>query len=523
MATPRIWFYHDGRHPHIYRYEPPMRREEYAACIDELAGTPVEAVSFCLGEGRTVLHDTTVGELLGHNVDSWDHLVFRRAHQNARALIQAGDDPLRVVCQRAHERGIRLYPCLLVQNPGVEVASVRCSDFRLNNPHLEIRAHGRLDAGLPGASGLDFAHPEVRQERFALIEETLTEYEVDGFELQLNILPRFFHPDEIDAGRAVMTDWVGRVHEAVKSSGVERELAVRVPLEPDAAYGIGLDVAAWVRQGIVDVVIPELLGGPHRVDPNLDFRPILALAQGTSCNVVPALHSGVGSDRVGEGPIAMIRAQACNYWDQGIDGLYLAQWFQHWPYQADFYERLRELPFPDIMATRDKYYYIPTDGSYTPGLGAETRLPIELSEGTPVEVTLAISDDLPHWHQTGRVHEVLLRIGLAENTELDRVAFRLNGQQLRLDTCRRINQMYRMSAPRHRGGPTYWYVFRLGAEAWPHRGDNTLEVTLVERDAEVAGSVSLRDVELEIKYLMGRSFPRGYVDPDLGLYEHAVT
>ena len=40
MATPRIWFYHDGRHPHIYRYEPPMRREEYAACIDELAGTP---------------------------------------------------------------------------------------------------------------------------------------------------------------------------------------------------------------------------------------------------------------------------------------------------------------------------------------------------------------------------------------------------------------------------------------------------------------------------------------------------
>ena len=136
---------------------------------------------------------------------------------------------------------------------------------------------------------------------------------------------------------------------------------------------------------------------------------------------------------------------------------------------------------------------------------------------------MAISDDLPHWHQTGRVHEVLLRIGLAENTELDRVAFRLNGQQLRLDTCRRINQMYRMSAPRHRGGPTYWYVFRLGAEAWPHRGDNTLEVTLVERDAEVAGSVSLRDVELEIKYLMGRSFPRGYVDPDLGLYEHAVT
>ena len=114
-------------------------------------------------------------------------------------------------------------------------ATVRCSDFRRNNPHLEIRARGDLDADLPEIDGLDFAHAEVRQERFALIEETLSEYDVDGFELQLNIHPRFFHPDEIDAGRAVMTDWVGRVHEAVKSSGADRELAVRVPLDPDTA------------------------------------------------------------------------------------------------------------------------------------------------------------------------------------------------------------------------------------------------------------------------------------------------
>jgi len=523
MATPRIWFYHDGRHPHIYRYEPPMCREEYMACIDEFAGTPVEAVSFCLGEGRTMLHDTKVGELLGHNVEKWDHLIFRRAHQNARALIDAGDDPLRLVCERAHERGIRLYPCLLVQNPGVESATVRCSDFRRDNPRLEIRARGDLDASLPWIEGLDFAHAEVREERFALIEESLTEYDVDGFELQLNIHPRFFHPDEVDAGRPVMTDWVGRVHEAVKKSGAERELAVRVPLDLEAAHDIGLDVADWIRRGIVDVVIPELFGGPHRIDPNLDFRPLLALAQGTSCCVVPALHSSVGSDRLGQGPISMIRAQACTYWDQGVHGLYLAQWFHHWPYPADFYERLRELPFPDIMAARDKYYYIPTDNSLSSMLGAPTRLPIELAGGTPVEVTFVISDDLSRWHEAGRVHEVLLRIGLAGNTELDRVAFRLNGRELPLDTCRRINQMYRMNAPRHRDGPSYWYVFRLDTGTWPHRGDNTLEVTLIERDAAVLGPMSLRDVELEIKYLMGRSFHRGYVDPDLGPYEHAVT
>ncbi|MFP6645987.1 MAG: hypothetical protein VCF24_20885 [Candidatus Latescibacterota bacterium] len=522
-ARRRIWFYHDGRHPHIYRYEPPMRREEYVACIDELAGTPVETVSFCLGEGRTVLHDTQVGELLGDNVDKWDHLIFRRAHQNARGLIDAGHDPLRLVCDRARLRGIGLYPCLLVQNPGVESATVRCSDFRRHNPHLEIRARGDVDTDLPWIDGLDFAHEEVRQERFALIEETLSEYDVDGFELQLNIQPRFFHPDEIAAGRQLMTDWVGRVCEAVRRTGADRELAVRVPLDVEIAHGIGLDVAEWVRQGIVDVVIPERFAGPHRVDPNLDFRPLLALTKGTSCRVIPALHSGVGSDRVGEGPIAMIRAQACNFWDQGVDGLYLAQWFHHWPYGAGFYERLRELPFPDIMAARDKYYYVPTDSSFGAPPGAQPLLPVELAEGTPAQVRFVISDDLPGCHEAGRVHEVLLRIGLAQNTELDRVAFRLNGRQLPLHECRRINQMYRMHAPRHRGGPTYWYIFRLATDKWPRPGDNTLEVTLLERDAAVLGTVALRDVELEIKYLMGRSSPRGFVDADLGLYEHAVS
>ena len=30
MAKPRMMFFHDGRHPHIYMYEPPMQKEEYA-------------------------------------------------------------------------------------------------------------------------------------------------------------------------------------------------------------------------------------------------------------------------------------------------------------------------------------------------------------------------------------------------------------------------------------------------------------------------------------------------------------
>ena len=523
MPKPRIMFYHDGRHPHIYRYEPPMQKEEYQACIDELVGTPIEAVMFCLGEGRTVLHDTKVGELLGHNVDKWDHLVFHRAHQNAKGLIEAGHDPLRIVCERAHEKGLLLYSTLLVQNFGPEVATVRCSNFRWENRHLEIGARGDLNPDTPWIDGLDFKHQEVQDERFALIEETLNEYPVDGFELQLNNYPRYFHPDEVDAGIGVMTDWIGRVHEAVKRSGTDRELVIRVPASLEDALSIGLDLETWVKWRIVDALVGEPFSAPHRIDPNTDFRPLAALVNGSACRCIAAIHSHVDSDRLAEAPISMVRAAACNYWEQGIDGLYLAQWFPHWPYQADFYERLREIPHPDIMEAKDKYYYIPTENARPHEPWVSTQLPIKMEVNKPVTAKFTISDNLPRWDKIGRVHAVLLRVGIAGTTELDRIRFSFNGKALPESILRKINQMYRMSGPRNRSGPTYWFIFRLDRAHFPQRGENTLEVTLLERAPDLLGDVALRDVELELKYLMGRNFHRGFIDPDLGHYGGGVS
>ena len=358
MPKPQIMFYHDGRHPHIYRYEPPMQKGEYQACIDELAGTPIEAVSFCLGEGRTMLHDTRAGELLGHNVEKWGHLIFRRAHQNAKRLIEEGNDPLRIVCERAHEKGMLLYPALLVQNPGGSSAADRNSDFRKRNTHLEIGARGDVDPAWPGYDGLDFKHKETRDSRFAIIEEVVTSYPVDGFELNLNQMPYYFHPNEIEAGRPIMTDWIGRIHEAVKRSGPDRELAIRLPYRLEDCDATGLDVREWTRRGIVDVLIGETFIGQNQViDPMCDFRPLLAAAKGSGCRVLAALKSHLGSDRLGEAPIPMVRATACNYWAQGVDGIYVAHWHSHWPYQPDFYEMMREIPHPDIMAAKDKFYH----------------------------------------------------------------------------------------------------------------------------------------------------------------------
>lgn len=525
MPQPRIMFYHDGRHPLIYMYEPPMQKEEYEAAVDELVGTPVEALMFCLGDGRTVLHDTKVGELWGHNVTQWPHLIFRRAHQNARHLIQAGYDPLRLICDRAHAKGMLVYPTLLVQQVrGERGADVRCSDFRFDNTHLEIGARGDLHADFPGLTCLDFKHEEVREERFALIEETLNNYPIDGFELQLNYSPYYFHPNEVEAGRQTMTAWIRQVYEAVKRSGAERELAVRIPASIEGCLQVGLDVWSWMQQGLVDVIIGQTFSGPELLDSMTDFGRLVEAAKGTNCRVHAALHSHLDSDRLGEPTIQMIRAAACNYWAQGVDGLYLAHWFGNWPYPASFYEKLRELPHPEVMAPKDKYYYVPTTtGRYPKPVtepGITMKLPAALEVNQPTEVKFQISDDLPRWHRVGRVHEVLLRVRVMNITEADRLRFQLNGVELPDDLLRKINEMYRMHAPRYRTGSGYWFIYRLDRLHWPQKGQNTLEVTLLHREKEVTPQVYIRDVELELKYLMGKNFHRGQ-DADLGAYEHA--
>ena len=522
---PNLLFYHDGRHPLIYMYEPPMQKEQYEAAVDELAGTPVEALMFCLGDGRTVLHDTKVGELWGHNVEKWPHLIFRRAHQNAKHLIDTGNDPLRVVCDRAHEKGLLFYPTLLVQQ-GTRDRSVdvRSSEFRFDNRHLEIGARGDIDSDHPCTSCLDFKHAEVRDERLALIQETVNRYPIDGFELQLNYQASYFHPSEIADGRAIMTDWIRRVRDLLDESGPHRELVVRIPADIDACYSVGLDVRRWIADGLVDVVAGETFGGPELLNHTSNLRPLVEAAEGAATRVHAALHALVDSDRLHQATNEMLRAAASNYWAQGVDGLYLAYWFGYWPYKAPFYEILREIPHADIMAPKDKTYYIPTmTGRYPePRLepGLTMQLPADLHANQPVRLELPISDDLPRWDQTGRVHQVLLRFRVMNTTELDHLEFKFNGKPLPDHLRRTLNEMYRMSAPRYRTGSGYWFIFKLDRDHWPLQGKNTLEVSLTKRDPDVTPQVFLRDVEIEIQYLLGKNFHRGQ-DRDLGPYEHA--
>ena len=78
--------------------------------MDQFSGTPVDRYVYCLVLPRVFLHDTKVGER------AWDlakgtyssAFDFRRG-ENARHLVEQGNDPVRVLGERAHQQGLQYF------------------------------------------------------------------------------------------------------------------------------------------------------------------------------------------------------------------------------------------------------------------------------------------------------------------------------------------------------------------------------------------------------------------------------
>ena len=526
MAKPRILFENDSRHTLIYMYEPPIQLEDHQLVIDELLGTPVEALVFNLGYGNAFLHATEIGDRWNSGAfatlpfrptggKQWEHVVFMRAYRNAEKLIAEGNDPLRIVCERAHKHNLLLYPSLQLNSA-------------LSQKELSIGGNKNVHEDFPGSALGDFRHQEVRAHRLALIEEVMKNYDVDGFELNLSHYAGryFFDPAYAsEKKRTIMSDFIARVAEIVHGSKPDCELAVRMSTNLSELDSQGLDPGEWARAGYIDVIMGESANGAQVIDPTANFGALLKCAEGNDCRIHGVLRNHVDSDRLNTAPIQMIRATASNYWNQGVTGLLCAHWFGNWPYGPEFYEQMRELPFPEVMAAKDKIYTIPTVTGRLPEPAQVNQLPINLEAGSTVQLLLPISDDLQRWQQTEHVHEVILRIRITRVTELDVFRFALNGRDLPEQIQRKINHVYQMSSPRFRSHPSYWFVFKLEAEHWPQQGDNHIEITLLERDPELTPELAVRDVELEVRYLRSKNYHRGIhnTDPDLGPFEHANT
>ena len=212
MRKPKLIYYNDSRHYLMYRYDPPLSRHVLRQPVDEILGTGVDTLFFGLASGATFLHDTRVGKRWGEGVSDHNHgIMWWRAGKNLERAIADGLDPLQVVIDRAHEKDIQIV-CSLRINEGGTGGGLNKNRYmfsRLKEEHPEYMIGD--DSADPGKSTcLNFAIPEVRQERLAIIEEVCDRYGADGIEID-DYVRTFFRQSEIEKNTPLLTEFMGDI------------------------------------------------------------------------------------------------------------------------------------------------------------------------------------------------------------------------------------------------------------------------------------------------------------------------
>ena len=508
-------------------HQPPIAPEELLQIsFGGLEGTPVDAYVATIGPcaGYTLSYPTRVkgmefivdrleaGAVIGGG-DQW------RLAQNLRHLWAEGHDPFALQLARARQLGmdywlqLRMNDWHHVDAEG-QVYRLIGSAFYEENPQFLIGMDGTR--GWPEALRRsmawfqDFAHAPVRALRLDAALEACERYDVDGFEYDFMRCPGYFKYGQEQANAPLMTQLLRDTRAGLDRIGAERHktlgLSVRVPNTIDGAVRLGLDVPAWVAEGLIDIVVPSTF---FAADTDEDAGEWVELARDTPVRINPAIEEGyrAGYTRGYPGvpyfqlntpvmlPLSrpMLNAIAARHWRQGAHGLYVFNWggtagtynHDHRPALADLGDA-RHLEFKD-----KRYVAMRRSESFPNCLPADRALPAALDAG-PVEVEIDIVDDVQA--HVDRLAQIRLLVLFRELTPADAVTVRLNGAVLRCDNPLRSGDPAPTTA-------ACWQMYDL-RDHLPRAGKNAISIQLDATDANFRRQVPLElsDLELVIDY-----------------------
>ena len=274
VAKARMLYYDDARHANLYVVEPDGGDPDDLMIthpVDVVANTAVDTFVFGLGIGPTMSYGTAVGELWfapetgGPDAGTIPNATNWRARQSVQAILDQGRDPLTMLVDAAHARGMTF------------IASLRLG---ANN--------------LKGEDKLDFTAPAARQERLALLEEALVTYKVDGLEIDCDMGGGLmFEPQNLPSGIAVLTAFVAEVRAMVDAEAARRgtpvALGLRVLPTLKGSLALGVDVRAILGAGLVDFIVPIFYVNEH-MDPMMAVKPLADLAHSNSAYCYPSVR-----------------------------------------------------------------------------------------------------------------------------------------------------------------------------------------------------------------------------------------
>ena len=460
----RILFNSDGGSGALFAFEPPITPDQLCRVVDALEGTQVDVFIQSISFGPFVLYGTKVGEIYGQNLGQFKLENYRRWALNVLGLLEQGLDPLDIWAKRSHELGMQFWPSLRLNDIHKDWVDRRPS---LRSEWEKARTHLLIGSGVSDryfrmyqrdySWAFDFAHQEVRDLKFALIEEVCLNYEVNGFEIDFLRHPMFFKKGEEKPGMPLMTQFVRRVrnrmNEIARQKNCRIILAVRVPPTLDLCRSVGLDVRTWIQEELVDVVSP--MTNQNQLDMNAQVRGFVEAARGTTCTIAGGLSDiyvrRYPQKRSSRASLEMLRAAAQGYWSEGASHIYLFNYDGHASsirrgrpdatrpgagalFNQKELQALTEIGDPAEIERKDKHYFLGRSPKDTPPEeGGEMQLPRFLRRtGEKAHFRFTLGDDLDSARRDGVLDSSLLQVFVEGNADQTQsLEFQLNGKALK--------------------------------------------------------------------------------------------
>ena len=327
-----------------------------------LIGSQVDTIVYCTSRPFGMFtHNTRVGDVLVTKEG------FTRGRSNIVAdFVEQGTDPLEVMVGFCREHSLEvLWSMRMNDTHDVSHSPDRphCywSSFKEQHPEYLLGRRGeRLKHG--SWSAVDYAQPQVRDFVFRVFEEICRGYDVDGIELDFFrhlVLFKTVANGQLatDEERAMVTDLVRRVRRMTEAEGMRRGkpilLTMRAPDSVEFCRGMGLDVEAWMAEGLIDVLVA---GGDFRLN-RWEYSTELGAKYDVPvyADLDPSIPYGL-SKALDRNSLAGLRGRALNAWSAGCAGIYM---FNHFSPQHRLWWELGD---PETLKRSDKLYFVNVTG-----------------------------------------------------------------------------------------------------------------------------------------------------------------